>query len=128
MTHETSKKYDLEERTFQFAIGVRDFVTLLPATTANLEYGPQLIRSASSISANYLEANDAVGRKDFLMRLRISRKEAKETALWLRLVFVGSNARLEARRQELLREATELRLILSAILNNTIRKNSVELE
>ena len=66
-----SKQYDLEERTAKFAENCRDFVKKLPRTTANFEYGKQLIRSSGSQAANYIEANEALSRKDFIMRIRI---------------------------------------------------------
>ena len=78
--------YDLEEWTFQFAKAVRLFVKALPKTIANIEDGKQLVRAAGSVGANYIEANESLGKKDFLMRIKISRKEAKESAYWLRLI------------------------------------------
>ena len=78
--------YDLEERTFQFAKAIRIFVKSLKNTMTNIEDSKQLIRSSGSIGANYREANEALGRKDFLMRVKICRKEAKESHYWLRLI------------------------------------------
>lgn len=80
----TKPVYDLEERTFQFAKAVRLFVKTLPNTLANVEDGKQLIKSSGSVGANYREANESLSKKDFVMR--ISRKEAKESAYWLRLI------------------------------------------
>ena len=78
------KQYDLEERTFDFAAKVRLFIKRLPRTLANLEDSKQLVRASGSVGANYIEANEALGKKDFLMRVRICRKEAKESVLvWL---------------------------------------------
>lgn len=71
----TKPKYDLEERTF--AKSVRLFVKTLPTTLTNIEDGKQLIKLSGSIGANYREANEALSKKDFLMRIKISRKEAK---------------------------------------------------
>lgn len=71
-------KYDLEERTLRFARDVIAFVDVLPKTTSNAEIAKQLIRAAGSVGANYIEANEALGKRDFLMRIRISRKESKE--------------------------------------------------
>ena len=79
-------KYDLEERTFQFAKAVRLIIKTLPKTIANIEDGKQVVRSSGSVGANYIEANEALSKKDFLFRVRISKKEAKETAYWLRLI------------------------------------------
>ena len=86
MTKKTNNKpaYDLEERTFQFAKAVRLFVKMLPKTTANSEDGKQVVKSSGSVGANYREANESLSKKDFLMRIKISRKEAKESSYWLR--------------------------------------------
>lgn len=78
--------YDLEERTFQFAKNVRIFVKQLPKTLSNTEDGIQVIRSFGSIGANYIEANESLSKKDFLMRIKICRKEAKESVYFLRLI------------------------------------------
>lgn len=74
--------YDLEERTFQFAKRVRLFVKSLLKTVGNIEDGKQLVRASGSVGANYREANEALSRKDFLMRVKIGRKEAKESGYW----------------------------------------------
>lgn len=83
-----SKQYDLEERTFCFTKDVRLLVKQLPKTVANIEDGKQVIRSSGSIGAKYIEANEALSKKDFVMRIKISRKEAKESRYWLRLLDV----------------------------------------
>jgi len=75
-----SKPYDLEERTFQFAKNVAFYVGELPKNISNLEYGKQAVGSSGSNGANYTEANESLGKKDFVMRLKICRKEAKESA------------------------------------------------
>jgi four helix bundle protein len=72
-----SKQYDLEDRTFAFAKRVRAFVKRLPKTLANIEDERQLINASGSVGANYIEANEALSKKDFLMRIKICRKEAK---------------------------------------------------
>jgi four helix bundle protein len=108
--------FDLEKRTLLFAQAVQNFVKEVPQTLANRVYIEQVIRSSGSVGANYIEANDALGGGDFLHRLRISRKEAKETAYWLRLLDLGKQEDLEGKRRVLIQEATELRLILSSIL------------
>ena len=115
----SSRTFDLEERTFQFAKRVRLFVKQLPRTVGNIEDVKQLIRSSGSIGANYIEANESLGQKDFKMRVRIARKEAKETRYWLRLLDTGTTETVERERTELLTEATEILKILSAILNKT---------
>ena len=113
------KQYDLEDRTFKFSKEVREFVRKLPNTLANVEDIRQLVRSSGSVGANYIEANEALGKKDFLMRIRISRKEAKESAYWLKLVDINNNASLENERIRLAREATELMSIFGAILRKS---------
>ncbi len=110
MELERERKYDLEERSLEFAIRVRDFVKTTPKSISNNVYARQLIRSSSSIGANYIEANDSLGSKDKLMRIRICKKEAKETVYWLKLIE-GT----EIEQQKLLKEAGELLLILGAI-------------
>jgi four helix bundle protein len=113
------KAYDLEERTYLFAKQIRAFVKLLPRTVANLEDVKQVIRSSVSVGANYLEANEALGKKDFRMRLKISRKEAKESRYWLRLLDTGDNPAACEECQRLIQEAVELANIFGAILRKT---------
>lgn len=110
------KIYNLEERTFQFAKYCRSFVNQLPRTITNIEDSKQLVRSSGSIGANYIEANEKLGDKDFQFRLKIARKEAKETIFWLRLIQEGNPA-LSFDSTKLIAEANELRKILSSILN-----------
>lgn len=114
--------FDLEKRTFQFSLVVRDFLKKVPQNSVNREYIKQLVRSSGSISANYLEANDALGKQDFIYHLRISRKESKETILWLRLIDIEAMKELENDRQQLIKEATEFRLIFSRMIKNIIFK------
>ena len=72
-------KYDLEDRTFTFAKNVRAFAKRIPKTIANIEYTKQMVRASGSVGANYIEANESLSKKDFLMRIRICHKEAKES-------------------------------------------------
>ncbi|MFQ6024686.1 MAG: four helix bundle protein [Acidiferrobacterales bacterium] len=111
--------YDLEERTFQFAKKVRLFVKTLPKTIANIEDSKQLIKASGSVGANYREANEALSKKDFLMRIRISRKEAKESAYWLRLICETNDLKNSAEAQGLSREADEFIKILSKIVSKS---------
>ncbi len=113
---ETKKIYDLEERTAIFAERVRDFCLTLPRNPANNEYIPQLIRAGSSPGANYIEANESIGDKDFKMKIKTCRREAKESAYWLRLVITGGTKELETERQSLKQEAREFVLIFTSIL------------
>jgi four helix bundle protein len=111
------KTYNLEERTFEFAQQVRMFVKSLPKTIANMEDGKQVIRSSGSVGANYIEANDSLGEKDKLMKIRICRKESKESKFWLRLLDTESKLELETERTSLIAEANELMLNFGSILN-----------
>ena len=113
---ENPKHYDLEDRTFQFAKRVRAFIKKLPRTIANFEDIKQLVRASRSIGANYIEANEALSKKDFVMRIKISRKEAKESRYWLSLLDTAANVSLDKERAELVQESTELMKIFGAIL------------
>ncbi len=114
--NQTGKQYDLEERTLEFAKRVRSFVRKLPKTIANLVDIRQLVRASGSVGANYIEANDSLSRKDFVLRIKICRKEAKECRYWLRLVDTGKQTELEQEREELINESQELMNIFGAIL------------
>jgi len=116
---QNSKRYDLEERTFAFAKRVRAFVKRLPKTTANIEDGRQVIKASGSVGANYIEANEALSKKDFVMRVKICRKEAKESGYWLKLTDVNSDQEMEDERRDLEREAMELTNIFGAILRKS---------
>ena len=111
--------YDLEERTFLFAKNVRIFVKTLPNTKANLEDTKQVIRASGSVGANYIEANESLGKKDFVMRIRISRKEAKESRYWLRLINETNELDNKDDALYLMQEANELKKILSSILEKS---------
>jgi four helix bundle protein len=117
--NQNSKPYDLEERTFQFAKAVRIFVKTLPKTIANIEDGKQLIKASGSVGANYREANESLSKKDFLMRMKISRKEAKESAYWLRLILETNNLKNSNDAQSLMEEAIELKKIFSSIIEKS---------
>ena len=91
----------------------------MPKTIANIEDSKQLIKASGSIGANYIEANESLSKKDFVMRIKICRKEAKESRYWLRLVDVQDDAQLENERKELEKEATELMNIFGAILRKS---------
>lgn len=109
------KVFDLEERFTIFTRDVRDFVHALPLTIANKEYIPQVIRSSGSIGANYIEANDALGKKDFRLKIRTSRREAKETRYWISLLQTYNICDLEGQRAKLIDEAGQCIRILSSI-------------
>ena len=111
-----SKPFDLEERTYLFARDCRFYVQKLPKTISNIEDGKQVIRSSGSVGANYIEANEKLGDKDLSFRLKIARKEAKESKYWLRLLQ-ELNPDFEITSKELIFESEELRKILSAIIS-----------
>lgn len=117
MAHQ--KPYDLEERTFQFAKEVRLLVKKIEKTLANIEDIKQLIRSSGSVGANYIEANEALGKKDFSFKAKISRKEAKESAFWLRLIIETNDLPNKKEFEYALQEAIELKKILSAIIDKS---------
>jgi four helix bundle protein len=111
--------YDLEQRTLIFAHDCRVLVSTLTRTTASLEDGKQLVRSSGSVGANYIEANEALSKKDFLNRIKICRKEAKETRYWLELIDTASQE-----RNRLIDESTQLMNIFGAILIKSETRNS----
>ena len=111
-------KYDLEERTFVFAQDVRIFVRKLPKDIPNIEDSKQVVRSSGSVGANYIEANEALSKKDFVMRIKICRKEAKEGKYWLRLLVSNNNV-FEKDQKSLQQEAQELTNIFGAILRKS---------
>ena len=114
---ESSKRFDLEDRTFAFAKCCRAWVKTLAKTIGNAEDGRQLVRSSGSVGANYIEANEALSKKDFVCRIKICRKEAKESRYWLRLVDAAESAASD--RDKLLREAQELMNIFGAIVRKS---------
>jgi four helix bundle protein len=118
-TEGSSKRYDLDERTLQFAKDVRAFIKTLPRTAANDEDTRQLLRASGSVGANYIEANDSLSKKDFVMHIKISRKEAKESRYWLRLLDTAGRESAEGARGSLVREATELMNIFGAIMRKS---------
>jgi four helix bundle protein len=117
-----NKKYDLEERSALFAERVRDFCLKLPKNPANDEYILQLLRAGASPGANYIEANETIGDKDFKMKIRTCRRESKESRHWLGLVITNSTSKMENERVALMQEAKELLLIFNAILKSRDQK------
>ena len=113
------KQYDLEERTFQFARRIREFVKKLPKTLANSEDSVQLVNASGSVGANYIEANEAISKKDFAYRIKICRKESKESQYWLKLVDINGASSMEQERTELMQEATELMKIFGSIIRKS---------
>jgi four helix bundle protein len=116
---EKPPRRDLEDRTFQFAQSIRTFVKRIPKTISNTEDVRQLVRATGSVAANWIEADESLSKKDFLMRVKICRKEAKESRLFLRLIDAGLGNESEAKRNALAAEARELVLIFSAIIGKS---------
>jgi four helix bundle protein len=112
----TQKSFDLADRKYEYARRVRQFVKRIPRTIGNFEDGKQLVRSSGSLGANYIEANEPLGDKDFLVHMKIARKEAKESRYWLRLLDLESRPQLEAEREALAQESLELMHIFNAII------------
>jgi four helix bundle protein len=120
MTNE--RKIDIQERAIRFAIRAAKLVDRLPRKQSAVEYGKQLIRASASVGANLQEADGALSRKDFLNKIGIARKEAKETNYWLILVKEVVNITSPDCLTELnwlLNESREIKLIVSKIINNT---------
>ena len=118
INNQNSKQYDLEERTLEFTKEVIKFVRTLPGTIANTEIAKQVIRSSGSVGANYIEANESLSKKDFVMRIKICRKESKESLYWLKLVEIR-NPDGEEKRGTLIEEATQLTRIFSSIVEKS---------
>jgi four helix bundle protein len=116
-----SKRFDLEDRTFDFANECKEFLKTIDRNIHNVEYYKQLIRSSGSVAANFIEANESFSRNDFSHRIKICRKEAKESRLWLRLIDI--NEQLAATRDSLIQEATELMRIFGAMLEKIKNSN-----
>ena len=114
---DSSPRRDLEGRTFRFAQAIRTFVKTLPRTISNTEDVRQLVRASGSVAANWIEADEALSKKDFLLRMKICRKEAKESRLFLRLIDIGFANDAVNSREALAKEARELMLIFSAIIS-----------
>ena len=114
--------FDLEQRTLEFSKRIVRMTKALPKDDSNRHFGNQCLRSGTSVGANYREANDALGDKDFIHRMKISRKEAKETTYWIDLI-IEYNPHLEERMQPLKQECIELTKILSTIIKNKSKKN-----
>lgn len=110
------KTYDLEERAKEFAKDCRTLVRALFKDIPNREDGKQLVRSSGSVVANYIEANESLSRKDFIYRIKICRKEAKESRLWLNLLLVELY-QIELHKR-LLQESEELLKIFSSMITN----------
>jgi len=108
---------ELESRFEDFARRVRDFCLDLKFDIINREYISQLIRSSGSVGANYIEASDSLGKADELMKLKISRREARESIYWLNLLLTYDDRIQDEKRISLIDEGLQIKKILSAIIN-----------
>ena len=114
-SHSDERSYDLEERTARFGAAVIGFSKKIspgPVTSSLID---QLVRAATSVGANYCEADDAESKRDFRHKIALCKKEARETKYWLRTI-VAANPSLKERAKPLWTEAKELHLIFAAIM------------
>jgi four helix bundle protein len=111
-------EFDLEDRTSVFGEKVINFAKLLAKNPVNISLISQLVRAGTSVGANYCEANESVSKKEFLHRISIYLKEAKETKYWIRMI-VTAEPQLKDEAEKLGLEAKELALIFAAIRRNT---------
>jgi four helix bundle protein len=111
------KPYDLGERTKRFAKRVRDYIKNIPKTLANIEDARQLVKASGSVGANYIEAEEALSKKDFIVRIKICRKESKESRYWLELI--EPKVEQISEKENLIQEATELTKIFGSIVEKS---------
>lgn len=117
---ENGPGYDLEERTFQFALSVRECISNNKWSRVQWSDVDQLLRSSGSVAANYTEANNAISKPDFLFRIRVAKKESSESKLWLRLLGATSESEsTKSTLRALFKESDELTRILATILRNS---------
>ncbi|HEY4483311.1 MAG TPA: four helix bundle protein [Candidatus Paceibacterota bacterium] len=114
----SGKAYDLGERAANFGGEIIDFCRSLPQDNVTKPLISQLVRAGTSIGANYAEADEASSRKDFINKVCIAKKEARETRYWLQMIARALPSH-ENKARELGKEAQELNLILAAIVRNT---------
>lgn len=117
-----TREYDIKERTFKFAQRILEIVSMLPKLTECDVLRRQLAKSGTSIGANVEEADGALSKKDFINKMGIARKESKESIYWLKLI---SDKYI---KKELIagdiKEATEIKNILSSIIENTKKRKT----
>ncbi len=124
MSQDSDKPFDIQARTFQFGVRIIKFVDKLPRTLSATELGRQLLRSGTSVAANMEEANGAESKSDFIHKVSIAYKEARETRLWLGLIE-AANLTTAAETKELYAESDELIRILYAILRKARTSRAV---
>lgn len=118
MSRDYNKPYDLEERTLEFAKGIIRLCKKLPKDTINLKLISQLINASGSVGANYREANEKLSKKDFVFRMKIARKECKESTYWLKLLK-EANEKFKAEIDNFIKESQELRSIFTSIIDKS---------
>lgn len=114
------KKFDIKDRTFEFGLRIVKLVMKFPRNTAGFKLGEQLMDAGTSVGANVEEADDAHSKKDFIYKMGIARREAREATYWLKIVKAAELLKHPENRKELetlLRESIEIRNILSSILS-----------
>lgn len=115
ISKDRKSNFDLEQRTTDFAKKVIKICQKVPRNPINDRITGQLAGCSGSVGANYREANDALGKKDFIQRMKIARREAKESLHWLELIL-EANVNKESEIKQLINEAKELKNILSSII------------
>ena len=113
-----NKPYDLEERTLEFAKGVINLCKKLSQNTINFKLIGQLVDASTSVGANYREANEKLSKKDFAHKMRITRKECKESTYWLRL-SKEANPKFSGEIDTFIKESQELRSIFTSIIEKS---------
>ena len=116
-----TKQYDLEDRTLNFSKDVIKFINRSPGSLTNNEISKQLVRATGSVGANYIEANESISKKDFVYRIKICRKESKESRYWLNLIL--TNESIKDERKRLIQESTELMKIFGAIITKSSKND-----
>ena len=111
-------QYDLEERTAKFAEDIVDLCKRVPKDSVTTPIISQLVRSGTSVGANYCEANGASSRKDFMNKIFICKKESKETKFWLRILAKACD-KFKVECEKLWKEVQELTLIFSKIASKS---------
>lgn len=117
------QRYDLVDRVERFGQLIICFSKIIPINTINLPLISQLIRSGTSIGANYCEADNAESRKGYIHKVGIAKKEAKETIYWLKMV-ITAEPKLKEKSMVIYQEAKELNLIMSAIVKKSLSHKS----
>lgn len=118
------KKYDLEERTTKLGEEIIIFTSKIPKTVITLPLISQLVKSGTSVGANFCEADDAESSKDSQHKIGICKKEARETKYWLQMIIVAV-PELKEDFLVIWNEAKELNLIFNAIIRSIKNKPRV---